>query len=1262
MRREILAACIVAACMGVGAGAALGQQVDAGQQVLDSARRAYNEGKYPFAADRFREFVKANPNHKELAGAELGLGAALLEAAEPDYAGAVEALTVAAGKQDYEQRGQALYYLGMALKGQAGQMADRAKGAVKLEEAVKRLAEATAVLDKQSEKVKVAAGAELPLEVDLAARARAEWADGLLQAGKFEQSAEVARGLADSPRLAKSAYRGLGLYEQGNALFRQKDLQGAGRALAQLAPFGQDYGPNARYLLARIHQLSNELPEAANQYKALLEGFEQQKAAAREALKDDKLSAARRKFLEGIASGAQPEYIVRAGFYYATILGDSGQGADAIVRLKALVEANLKSPLAAEAMLRIGLLQVQAKTYAEALKTLEPLRENKPFGDQAWWFSARAAVALADPANPAALEQAQRGALDMYARAAGLAAELAKTGDGEAALRRANILVERADLQITLKQYKEAAATCAGVAAEFAAVAPAAGKVQEALERQVIALQLGGQWAEADGLSQKFAASYPKSLLLPSVLLRGAESEYLAALAATSDAKKAAEVERMLAEAIKRYQRVVTDFPDFGQVNIARQGMANAQYRQGKYAEAAETLKGIAESERGGDLLVVWYLQGDCLLRTLPPEGDDALATAKMLLQAEAAAKNLNMFVTTAGPKAPLGADALFKFGYCQQRIGMVLADLRERRKSLQQARDAYEKVLATVPWDNPLAAAATLERGKTLALLGDVSGAEKELRRFTADPLNKAFNAPLAVLRLGSLLRSQGRAQEAADVLKQWRDLQEAALVKDAGRADWVPLLQYEYGLALKEAGKFEEARAVFETLVKGPAGAAGQARVEPANVQWRAAQCRREQLAVALASARAAVGGATRPEEIDAAAKALDGALRGMLEWVYVTAPAEELARKNGGGEGAVRMSYELAWGYRVLGEAQVEAARAKMQRDQLQTVLLKSREKPAAGFDAGAGLHPAEVGDAAIGLQTMEVKAREAMRKVIVGADAAGLALGSIARVDLGEMLAARGKTDEALDLLTEALEKDPSVETADRARVRIAACLLAKGKAKGAFEQCQVVLKNNSSRAIAEARYLAGEACMAQKDLPKAIDFLLVFRSDGRYLNAGEVADKALLRLSYALNEAGRFEEGRQAALALLQKYPQSAYADEARFNIGWALQSAKRLDEATTAYTEVTRRTASETAARAQLQIGLVRVEQRNFADAAKAFLVVPYTYDYAELAAPAWYQAGLAYLELKQPAEAKSAFERLVKEHPQSRYVAAAQQKLAEIR
>jgi hypothetical protein len=200
MRRELVAVCIVAGCIGLSAVAASGQQVDAAQQVLEAGRRAYNERQYPVAAERFREFVKANPNHKELAGAELGLGAALLELPEPDYAGAVDALTVAAGKQDLEQRGLALYYLGVALRGQAGALGP--KGVAKLEEAIARLGEATGVLEKKAEAVKAGAQGELPLEVEWAARARAEWADALLEGGKFEQAAGAARGLAESPRLA----------------------------------------------------------------------------------------------------------------------------------------------------------------------------------------------------------------------------------------------------------------------------------------------------------------------------------------------------------------------------------------------------------------------------------------------------------------------------------------------------------------------------------------------------------------------------------------------------------------------------------------------------------------------------------------------------------------------------------------------------------------------------------------------------------------------------------------------------------------------------------------------------------------------------------------------------------------------------------------------------------------------------------------------------------------------------------------------------
>src|SRR5260370_35770631 len=110
----------------------------------------------------------------------------------------------------------------------------------------------------------------------------------------------------------------------------------------------------------------------------------------------------------------------------------------------------------------------------------------------------------------------------------------------------------------------------------------------------------------------------------------------------------------------------------------------------------------------------------------------------------------------------------------------------------------------------------AVFERAKCLAQAGDPNGAMNERRRFTNDPLKTAPCAPIAVLQLAPLLRSQNKAGEAADVLAQCRQQHEQNLQKDQARAGWVALLQYHHGVALKEAGKHPEARAAFDLVVK--------------------------------------------------------------------------------------------------------------------------------------------------------------------------------------------------------------------------------------------------------------------------------------------------------------------------------------------------------------------------------------------------------------------------------------------------------------
>src|SRR6516162_7696055 len=97
-----------------------GQQLTPDQQadmILSSARRAYNEKNYAFAATRFREFLGKFGNHKEANSAKYGLALALLEAQPADWQGALEQLQPLAGNKEFADHPFVLYYLGSARRG-----------------------------------------------------------------------------------------------------------------------------------------------------------------------------------------------------------------------------------------------------------------------------------------------------------------------------------------------------------------------------------------------------------------------------------------------------------------------------------------------------------------------------------------------------------------------------------------------------------------------------------------------------------------------------------------------------------------------------------------------------------------------------------------------------------------------------------------------------------------------------------------------------------------------------------------------------------------------------------------------------------------------------------------------------------------------------------------------------------------------------------------------------------------------------------------
>src|SRR5262249_50821493 len=146
-----------------------------------------------------------------------------------------------------------------------------------------------------------------------------------------------------------------------------------------------------------------------------------------------------------------------------------------------------------------GMTQVQLRQYADAIRTLQPLGDHAPLADQSLFWMARAQARAADPANLPAVTEALKQAADSLRKAADKTQAIVAT-DSAAKTRRAEILLELGDIQQQAKQFPEAAATYLAVVNEKQSPV----FVEEALERQAVALQLGGKLKESDEACAKF--------------------------------------------------------------------------------------------------------------------------------------------------------------------------------------------------------------------------------------------------------------------------------------------------------------------------------------------------------------------------------------------------------------------------------------------------------------------------------------------------------------------------------------------------------------------------------------------------------------------------------------------------------------------------------------------------------------------------------------------------------------------------------------
>ena len=689
------------------------------EKALAAGRKAYNEGNVGVARERFKEVTAKFANTPQANAARYGLALAYVNAPDPDYAKAVEELKQPAGDGGFKERPQALTLTGAARR-QLGVKEPNAAAAQKhFEQAAQAYATARDLLRER--------------DPEAAARARCDHAEMLLRTNRVREARGECEPFLKDATLSKSKSRPLGLYYHGLACFLDKDVPNAGRSLMLLAPFGDAaFGPHAEYLAGRVFHLAGEAAEAGVHYEAVLTGYEKHRKDAAEQLKKPdqfKANPAEKARLEALTKAA-PDYVAAAAFHAAALSYEANRAPEALARFQQFAKDYPASPLAADAALRAGFCQVQARQYDDAVKTLTPLLDKPPrLTDQVQHQLGKAQLGQAEAAPAGERDAKRKAAAEAIRKAADKAGSLA-TQDPDARARRHEMLFDLADALQAGKQFRRSRAALRDAVERAGAAGPprrgaAAGRFGTR-QRGSIRPQLNNAATNSSAPSRAAPSRRRCCCAWPRTSTAGPSPRL-------KDRNRAAEGQAKFTEAAGKFKDVAEKFPEFERVSLARFG-------QGMCRSAAGTARSRREVARRRPppptARETWPSPDMCWptasCGSRRPRPKDALQENIVREKLTQAAGLLEAFAA-ANPQSPEAPAALLKLGHCARRLGATLADAGERTQTLNRAREVYERLAKEYP-KHPLAGQAVVERARVRALAGDKGGALNDLRAFQSN------------------------------------------------------------------------------------------------------------------------------------------------------------------------------------------------------------------------------------------------------------------------------------------------------------------------------------------------------------------------------------------------------------------------------------------------------------------------------------------------------------------------------------------------
>jgi len=195
-------------------------------------------------------------------------------------------------------------------------------------------------------------------------------------------------------------------------------------------------------------------------------------------------------------------------------------------------------------------------------------------------------------------------------------------------------------------------------------------------------------------------------------------------------------------------------------------------------------------------------------------------------------------------------------------------------------------------------------------------------------------------------------------------------------------------------------------------------------------------------------------------------------------------------------------------------------------------------------------------------------------------------------------------------------------------------------------------------LASAGLLCGEALFKTGAHQRAVTHLRRVVQDHP---ESESFAPSLLRLGECLAVLQHWARSEEAFALYLDRFSDSDLWFQAQFGLAWARENQDRRDQAIETYRDLVERHQGPTAARAQFQIGECLFAEGQLEEAVREFLKVDILYAYPEWSAAALYEAGRCFEELGKPAEARTHFEQVRQDHPDTQWARLASERLAQM-